>query len=161
MGAVAGLVAMEILSRVHSHTKTNRLGLVFNSDCGYQMFAMEPRRVRYPDGSFIRRGRLPNNAAPQGHVHIAPDWALEVVSPNDAARDVECKIDDYLLAGVQLIWLVYPDTRTVYVYRANKTVSRLTAGDDLTGEDIFPGFTCRVADLFEEIEPEGTNHVPA
>jgi Uma2 family endonuclease len=107
--------------------------------------------VRYPDGSFIRRGRLPDDKPPKGHIRIAPDIALEVVSPNDAAEAIQIKIDEYLRAGVRLVWVVYPSTRQIFVHRPDSSVSRLTAADELTGEDVLPGLSCRVADFFASI----------
>lgn len=151
MGAKAGLILLRIMIRVGAFAEARQLGLPFSSDAGYLIFPDTPKRVCYPDGSLIRRGRLPDDQAPEGHIHIAPDLALEVVSPNDLAYEVEQKVVDYLQAGVSLVWVVYPNTRHVMVYRRNGPCSRLTPGDELSGEDLLPGFTCRIADIFAGI----------
>jgi len=71
-----------------------------------------------------------------------------VVSPNDLAWEVDLKVTEYLQAGVPLLWVFYPDTRTVSVYRASGKTARLSAEDTLSGEDVLPGFTCPVAEVF-------------
>jgi Uma2 family endonuclease len=151
MGAQSSLIAATIIQLIRQHAFGHNLGLVFATDCGYQIFADHPNRVRYPDGSFIARGRLPDDRPPPGHVRIAPDLVAEVVSPNDTACDVDQKIEEYLQAGARLIWVVYPGTRRVMVFRGAGTVSRLAETQELGGEDVLPGFACRVADLFAGI----------
>ena len=161
MGAKASLIAVAVTYLLGPFARGKRLGLVFGSDCGYQCFATDPKRVVFPDASFIRRGRLPNDEAPDGHVHIPPDMALEVVSPSNLAEQLMQKILDYLQAGVRLIWVVFPRSRTLLVFRSNNSVSRLKPEDELSGEEIIPGFASRVAELFEEFPADPTNHAPS
>jgi Uma2 family endonuclease len=126
----------------------NNLGRVFAPDCGYQIFPNRPKRVRFADASFIASGRLPGDKVPLGHVQIPPDLAVEVISPRDSAYKVEEKIEDYLEAGIRLIWVVYPNTRRILIYRQNGSLSRLGTDDELTGDDVIPGFHCRAAEVF-------------
>jgi Uma2 family endonuclease len=77
-----------------------------------------------------------------------PDLLIEVVSPNDLAWEVEAKVTEYLRAGVPLLWVFYPDTCTVWVYRASGQVTHLSVEDTLSGEEVLPGFTCPVAEVF-------------
>jgi Uma2 family endonuclease len=149
MGAESSLVAAAIIELLRHFGRTHDLGKVFAPDCGYQIFPDRPRLVRYPDASFIARGRLPGDKVPKGHVRIHPDLAVEVVSPNDTADEVEAKRVEYLGAGTRLVWIVFPQARTVHVYPQPGPPSVLTASDELSGEDVLPGFTCRVSDLFE------------
>jgi Uma2 family endonuclease len=151
MGAQAAIVGLNVNARIRDHAGAHQLGLAFSSDVGYQIFADKPKRMRKPDGSFIRRGRLPGDKPPRGHLHIPPDLAIEVISPNDLAENIEERIADFLQAGTQLLWVLHPSTRTVYVFRQGGTVSRLTAADDLGGEDVLPGFACRIEELFAGI----------
>src|SRR5260370_1012880 len=83
MGAESSSIGLAVMSLVRQHAHNHGLGLVFGSNCGYQIFKDNPDRVRYPDGSFICHGRLPNDKPPKGHIRIPPDLALEVISPND------------------------------------------------------------------------------
>jgi Uma2 family endonuclease len=151
MGAESSRVAVILIRLLDAHAHTNRLGRVFATDCGYQCFPDHPNRVRYPDCSFVALGRLPGDRPPQGHVHIAPDLAVEVVSPNDVACDVEQRIEDFLRAGVQLLWVVYPNTRRVLVFRPGGHVSRLNETEELTGEDVLPGFRSPLAEVFDAL----------
>ncbi len=148
MGAKTSAVTTRLLSRLGIRVDADQLGFLFGPEAGYQIFSDRPNRVRSADGSFIARGRLPDDRVPDGHLRIVPDMMLESVSPNDLAHEVEAKIEEYLQAGLPLLWVIYPETHTIYVYRQDGSVRRLTGADDLTGEDVIPGFSCRVEDLF-------------
>jgi Uma2 family endonuclease len=149
MGAKSSLAATNLLGLVWHFVRNNTLGLVFQADCGYQIFAEEPGRVRFADGSFLRRGQLPENLVPQGHCRVAPALVIEAVSPNDTAYEVEDKIAQWLGAGVRLVWVLYPETQRVQVHRADGTVTKLQSEEQLSGEDVIPGFQCQVAEVFQ------------
>jgi Uma2 family endonuclease len=149
-GAQSSLVAANVTCLLGQYIWSRELGKFFGSNCGYQAFPGKPKQVRFSDGSFIARGRLPDNRAPKGHVRIAPDLALEVVSPNDTAEDVEARRIDFLSAGTKVFWVLYPESRTVHVFRHDGSSKVLTETDELHGDDALPGFQCKVAELFEE-----------
>ncbi|HEU4754238.1 MAG TPA: Uma2 family endonuclease, partial [Armatimonadota bacterium] len=107
-----------------------------------------PRDVRRPDVSFIARGRLPGEQLPKGHATVAPDLAVEVISPNDLFYEVEAKIGEYLEAGVRVVWIVNPQERSLHVYQGDGSTARLQETDTVSGEDVLPGFTCEVGSLF-------------
>ncbi|MBI1913685.1 MAG: Uma2 family endonuclease [Planctomycetes bacterium] len=150
MGAQASQVALALMAFVQQHVSERKLGKVFGPDGGYQL-PTEAGKVRYPDGSFIARGRLPDERTPSGHLLLPPDLAVEVVSPHNSAYEVEEKRVVYLKAGVRLLWIVYPPTRTVFVFRASGSVAVLGEADTLTGEDVLPDFTCPIARFFEDL----------
>jgi Uma2 family endonuclease len=105
--------------------------------------------VRKADVSFIRLDRqTAAQAIEEGHCPIAPDLAVEVLSPNDLAYEVALKVSEYLRAGVRLVWVVHPEVRTVEVHRPQGAGVILHEQDELSSEDVLPGFRCRVADLF-------------
>lgn len=79
---------------------------------------------------------------------IPPDLAVEVISPGDLAYDMAQKIEEYLKNGFRLIWIVYPNTKTVAIHRADGTVSHLHEQDEITGESAIPTFRCKVAEFF-------------
>jgi Uma2 family endonuclease len=149
MGAWSSYVAGRMLVVLHGFCEAHRLGWVFPADASYLCFPGAPGKVRRPDASFIRLGRLPGEEAPQGHILIAPDLAVEVMSPNDMAYEVDEKVEEYLKAGVRLIWVVNPEARTVRVYRADGSGVILRAENELSGEDVLPGFRCQIAELFQ------------
>ena len=148
MGAESSWIGGNLYFALRSHCKDPTVGWVWPADNGYQCFPHAPKLVRRPDVSFIRAGRLPGGQLPKGHVRIAPDLAVEVVSPNDLAYEVEEKVDDYQKAGVPLIWVIYPENRTVFIRRGNGSVTQLHQDDELSGEEVILGFRCTVRSLF-------------
>lgn len=79
---------------------------------------------------------------------IPADLAVEVLSPNDLARDIDEKVKLYLDNGFGVVWVVNPGTRTVLIRRADGSVSILGENDQITGERFLPGFQCRVGEFF-------------
>ena len=148
MGGFASWVAGRILQMLAVFGQDVGLGWVLDSEGSYQCFASDARKVRKPDVSFIRRGRLPDERIPAGHVRIPPDLAVEVVSPNDTVYEVDAKVEEHLAAGVPLVWVVNPETRVVHVYHADGTLERLGEQDELTAPDLIPDLRYPVADLF-------------
>jgi Putative restriction endonuclease len=103
--------------------------------------------------SLIRFARLAGGRIPKGWIKIAPDLAVEVVSPNENAEKLEEKLEDYRKVGVPLVWVIYPNSRRVRVFRSNGLTSLLHEDDDLSGEDIIPGFRCPLHEIFVPREP--------
>ncbi len=148
VGQKSDAIAASLLYFLAHFVRTNSLGLVNGAQGSYQVFPDDPNKVRIPDVSFTRRDRVPPGGPAEGHGRIAPDLVIEVTSPNDSYAMVQAKVNDYLSAGVPLIWVLEPETKTIHVYRANHTSSLLFPGDTLDGEGVLPGFRCEVAALF-------------
>jgi Uma2 family endonuclease len=148
MGLESSWVGGRLHSRLDRHCEEHSIGWVLPADDGYQCFPQDPGLVRRPDVSFIRYGRLPGEVLPTGWGKIPPDLEVEVISPNDSADELEVKLDDYQKVAVPLVWVVNLKSRTVMVYRRDGSVSRLRETDELSGEDVIPGFRCPVRDLF-------------
>ena len=105
-------------------------------------------KVRKPDVSFIAAARMTAEQWNEGFSKLAPDLAVEVLSPNELAIDVDWKLQDYLAAGVRLVWIINPETRIVRIHRQDRSVAEVHAGEELDGEDVVPGFRAPVAELF-------------
>jgi len=153
MGAKSSWVGGRLLVRLEGFCEEHSLGWVFPADNGFQCFSHKPGLVRKPDVSFVRYGRLPGEMLPEGWIKIPPDLAVEVVSPNDEIEELEEKLDDYQKAGVPLIWVIHPKSRSVMVHRHDGSASRLLESDELSGEDVIPGFRCKVEDFFPKPPP--------
>ncbi|MES2793908.1 MAG: Uma2 family endonuclease [Planctomycetota bacterium] len=126
-----------------------RLGSVLGSDAGYQCFPPDSQRVRKPDVSFISLDKIPREHAEMGYIPIAPDLAVEVVSPNDLALEIDNKVSEYLDAGVRLVWVIYPTTGQVLVY--NSAGGKiLSSHDELSGEDVIPDFRLKISELLRK-----------
>ncbi len=145
---LSSAVAIELSTNLNVYCKTHKLGRVFSSASYYQCFPARPGRARKPDVSFIRQDRLPADWRADGYFTITPDLAVEVLSPGDLAYKVQEKIREYINAGIALVWEINPEQRFVMVYRIDGTVTLLTEADTLSGENVVPGFSCAVADLF-------------
>jgi Uma2 family endonuclease len=151
-------VAVKLARRLDVHCDQHNLGWVVDAECGYACFPWKPGRIRRADVSFIAASRLPSQEErAEGYVTIPPDLAVEVVSPNDYVNELENKVEEYISAGVKLVWVVNPVTCIVEVLRGDGSVSRLRAGDELSGEEVLPGFRCRVDDLFPKPSNAGAD----
>ncbi len=153
MGAESSEIAVRIIILLGIFLRTARLGRIFGSDTSYQCFADAPDKVRRADVGCVRFDRLLGGRAPKEHCRIAPDFVVEVVSPNDTAEEVDEKVFEWLRAGVPLVWVVSPGVQTVRIHRprtaAGGPVSILSDDDVLTGEDVLPGFSCPVREVFD------------
>jgi Uma2 family endonuclease len=147
MGAKSGLLEAFIIARLSPWVLANR-GFLLGSSAGYQCFPDTPSRVIRPDVSYVQRGRLPGDEVPEGWIALAPDLAVEVVSPNDEFSEVSEKVSEYLNVGVRLVWVVDPTRREIHVYRRDGRPEILVFADQVQNETVLPGFTCRVAELF-------------
>lgn len=98
------------------------------------------------DIAYLSTARYPVNL-PRRPFEIAPDLAVEIISPGNKAEDLEKKIEQLLVAGAKLVWIVYPDLRRVAVHSLAGTF-KLKESDMLSGGDVLPGFEIRVGDIF-------------
>lgn len=147
MGAIASWVSNKTGAKLNAYSEQHD-GFAFGDGASYRCYD-DPEQVRKPDASYIRPGRL--SELPEGFLEIAPDLAVEVVSPTDRYREVEDKAEEYLEAGVVVVWVINPSNRSVRIFRRDARPEQLGPNDDLTAEDIMPGFRCRVADLFPNV----------
>jgi Uma2 family endonuclease len=141
-----GKIVSRLNSRLHVYVEQEALGEVMGAETGF-VIAQAPDTVRAPDVAFVYRDRVPSTP-PVGYFHGAPDLAVEILSPNDRASEVLAKVHDWLDAGCRAVWVVDPETRTVTVYRNRSQIYVLGVSEQLSGEDVVPGFTLPVAEIF-------------
>ncbi|QEH38369.1 hypothetical protein OJF2_69700 [Aquisphaera giovannonii] len=146
-GAESSWVGGKLFGRLGRFTEGRGSGWSFAAGTGYQCFPHDAGMVRKPDLSFVKEGRLPGDMAPRGWITVPPDLAVEVVSPKDRASELEEKLADYRIAGIPLIWVIYPETRSVMIFRRDGSMARLLESDSLSGEDILPGFLCPIREI--------------
>ena len=99
----------------------------------------------------MRADRLPRAGVGPGLLKLAPDLAIEVLSPSESESELEGKLNDYRLSGTVLVWVVDPARRLVRVAERNAPQHILREGDGLDGGDAVPGFACSVVQVFEGI----------
>ena len=146
-----GRISSKIVRRINLFDPDERLGIVLQ-DTG---FRVAPGFGPIPDVAFLMVANVPS-ADTRGMVPVPPDLAVEVWSPGDLdtkthQAEARAKIRRYQIAGVSIVWAINPPARTVEVYHPNQTgpVQVLRINDELSGEDVIPGFTMPVKALFE------------
>lgn len=132
------------------YVRSNKLGVVCDSSTA---FTLKTGNKRSPDVSFIAKKRLQGlKRLPRGYFQGSPDLAVEILSPTNTVEEIHDKIVEYFENETCLVWVIHPDEQYVLVYHAPSPDGFLRVGDRLDGEDIVPGFTIPVAELFAELE---------
>lgn len=139
----SSIVANWIMSRVTIFVDEHDLGHVSGADGGYIVSG-----ERYiPDGAFVSKERCPV-VPDEAYNPVAPDIALEVLSPSNTGEEMRVKVSNYLAAGT-VLWVVDPGER-VEVHRHGQPAKILIQGDTLDGDDKLPGFTLSVSDILSK-----------
>jgi Uma2 family endonuclease len=139
-------IGVWIASLLATYVRPRGLGTLLGADGGF-VLARRPDTVRIPDAGFVSQERT-RHAHPHRFFPGAPDLAVEVLSPSDRPTEAHEKCLEYLAAGAKLVWLVFPETRRIHVYRSPEGIEVLTEEDMLTAEPVIPGFSCPVAEVF-------------
>ena len=145
-----GMIQNTIGRKIGNHLESNPIGIVF-SDTNYRLWPERKRESRAPDVSFILNGRLPENLF--RYPAMAPDLAVEILSPDDSFEDMMGKVDEYLSQGAKLVWVVITRTRQVLVCNAQ---SKYIVKDKLTAPELVPGFELPVPNIFVGLEKRTT-----
>ena len=138
------VIVARVITTLSQFVDARRLGVIVAPDA---LYALPGGNKRGPDVSFVtaeRAAALPRTAV---FPTIAPDLAVEVLSPSDRLRRVLDKVGEYLDAGVRLVWVIDPLKREAAVYRSGTACQSVPADGELEGEDVLPGFRCALADL--------------
>jgi Uma2 family endonuclease len=140
-----------ILARIAAFLVEHPIAEVYPSSLGYVCFPDDAERMRKPDVSVVTAKRLKSIAGDVGYTPIVPDLAVEVVSPNDVAYEIEERVEEYLRAAFPLVWVAYPHSRTITVHPLDGRPAILTQDDEITAEAALPGFRCKVRDYFPAV----------
>jgi Uma2 family endonuclease len=147
MSDLAQLVANNVNEELVLWCRATGRGRSF-VEATYQCFPHAREMVRRPDVSLIAQARLAAYSWGRGHFTIAPDLAVEVVSPHDEVYELDRKLQDYFRAGVGRVWVVNPELQIVRIHRAPGDISELVGDAELTDEPLLPGFRCHLPSLF-------------
>ena len=142
-----GRLASDFDFLIKSFVRRNGLGEVFTADTGFVLFR-DPPTVRAPDVAFVSRDRLPPPEESAGFGRLAPDLAVEIVSPSNMAAGILDKVEDYLDAGTRLVWVVEPRRQSITEYRSRREIRVLRGSETLDGHDVLPGFNVKVSEIF-------------
>lgn len=144
-GGRHGACCSKVDRRIGNFVEANRLGTVCANDTGL-LTEKDPDTVRGPDVAYWSYERLPE--VPNDAISLPPNLAVEVLSPSNRPGQIREKLREYFALGVNMVWIVDPEDRTVTVYRSADEGRLLHENATLSGEEILPGFSCRVAELF-------------
>jgi Uma2 family endonuclease len=144
---ISARVGARLLITVGTYVDRHDLGVVYNAEAGYKLFA-DRETLRAPDVSFVRKDRAPRGEDEWRFARLAPDLAIEVLSPTDSRAAALRTGVMYIEAGVRLVWIVDPMRRVIVVLSPDDLPVTLAEGDTLDGGDVLPGFAAPVADVF-------------
>ena len=149
-GAKHGYVAVILSAALFNCVSTQKLGVLMDSSTA---FKMKNGNRRSPDISFVTKERLQGlDELPDGFLEGAPDLAIEILSPGNTVEEMHAKLVEYFKNGARLVWIVHPQERYILVYHSATEPDRLLKSiDSLDGEDVVPGFSLPVADLFQKL----------
>jgi len=153
-GGEHGLIASEIDMALRAYVKPRRLGLVTAAETGFLISQPgAPDTVLAPDVAFVQMARAPQRGSPDraGFWRLAPDLIVEVASPSQSRLELRTKAKEWRSAGVRLVWLVWPTTQQVEIWRlSGQPTETRNVTDMLDGEDVIPGFSHPIAALFSD-----------
>ncbi|MDJ0692532.1 MAG: Uma2 family endonuclease [Xenococcaceae cyanobacterium MO_188.B32] len=146
-GSLTGEKNSDLNYQVQSWNRQYKLGKVFDSSTG---FKLSNGAIRSPDVSWIaiERWNSLTDKQKRGFAPLAPDFALELLSPTDELAKTQQKMEEYINCGVKLGWLINPDRQEVEIYRIGEDKEVINNPSSLSGEKLLPGLTVDLADIF-------------
>ena len=148
IGRPHGKLLFRVGNPLTSFVERHGLGEVYGGEIG-TVLGRDPDTVLAADIAFVRAGRRAVDDDGDGYIPGVPDLVVEIASPSDTRTALRDKVKRYLAAGVPLVWVVEPKTRTVSRFGADGVERVLTVADDLDGEDILPGFRLAVSLIYQ------------
>jgi len=147
-GMEHGYIACQLVAALGLFLQEQKLGAIFDSSTA---FTLKSGNRRSPDVSFIAKARLQGmSRPPQGFFQGSPDLGIEILSPGNTVEGMHKKIVEYFENDTRLVWVIHPEEKFVLVYHSPEPDQFLRSGDTLDGEDILPGFSFNVEQLFAE-----------
>lgn len=144
-----GILAGELSRRLGNHAAAKKLGRVFVESGVY--IERNPDTVRGPDIGYYKADRL-SNLKSNNYLDAPPDLCVEIVSSNDTWSDLNDKVESFLAAGVPLVWVIDPQRKKAHVFTKDSAKRVLGPNETLSGEDVLPGFSVALAELFSVLE---------
>ena len=142
-----GFIENIIGALLYIYLKTNQIGRALTGEVGIYT-KRNPDHIRAADVAFISHERLAQ-AQEDGFLDVAPELVVEIMSPANTWTDAQEKLAEYFAIDVKMVWIVDPQLEQVHVYRSPEQVKLLRKEDALTGEEILPGFTIPLTELFD------------
>ncbi|MFN9175246.1 MAG: Uma2 family endonuclease [Synechocystis sp.] len=138
-GGETGRRNVNLIWQLASWNEVEQLGEVFDSSTGFSL----PNGADYsPDGAWLEKQRWQSLSPVQRErfVPLCPDFVVEILSPSDNLKKVRSKMQEYILNGCRLGWLINRKKQEVEIYRPNQVVEILQKPTVISGEDVLPNF---------------------
>lgn len=150
-GVYESIIACELIRIIGGFLKQHNLGKLAGPDGPVRLTL---KNIRLPDVAFYSWERLKKHYPKRGtSMKVAPDLAIEVLSPDNTPEEMDEKLRDYFKAKVRLVWYIDPRTKTARAFRSLKRFEDIPAAGSLDGGDVLPGFRLKLAELFAGVEP--------
>jgi Uma2 family endonuclease len=143
-----GEIETDVSAALNAYARQTGRGRVMGGEVGIYV-RRDPDTVRAADVLFISNERYSRRES-KSYLDVAPELVVEILSPDDLWSEVMEKLDEYLSAGVDAVWIVDPKRKTVFSYHSLTEVRRFTEGQVLMEEEILPGFAHPVSALFRD-----------
>ena len=149
--SLGGLLESLLFERLAAWNLLAGKGKLFNSSSG---FTLPNGAVRSPDVSWVSSDRWQSltKAEKNSFAQITPDFVAEVRSKSDNLKQLEAKLDEYIVCGVRLAWLIDPLERRATIYRPGRAPEVLSFEATLSGEEVLPGFAFPLSALTAELD---------
>lgn len=144
------IMVVEIAHHLREYARNVQAGIVLAGEGGI-LIQRDPDTHRAFDAAYVSHKNIPESGVPSGYWETPLDLIVEVISPGNRAGDMRTKVAEYLKIGVKMVWLLYPDSYLVDVYRSQQPTVTLQRGDTLSGDDVLPGFRLEIDTLFDPL----------
>ena len=147
-GGRHGRLALKVSWLLNNHVMANDLGVVLAAETGFKI-SVDPDTVLAPDVAYVEGSRYSAIENEIGYLPLAPDLAIEVLSPNDRFSRVESKAIAWLEAGCKLVLLLDPEAETVHAYRSRSQIDLFRKEEILDCSDVVAGWSIAVKEFFQ------------
>ncbi len=147
VGGESGNREADLITDLNNWNRRTQLGKVFSSST---IFKLPDGSQRSPDAAWVENSRWESLTVEQRKKFppLAPDFVIELRSETDRRSDLQTKMEEYQANGVRLGWAIDPQERQVAIYRINKPVEILQSPSSISGEDVLPGFTFNLSQIW-------------
>lgn len=143
-----GVVCSNVAFELATHVRPRALGRIVTNDSGV-ITERDPDSVRGADVAYFSYERLPKSVTPRVYPEVPPELVFEVMSPDDVFRDVMAKVDEYLTAGVSLVYVIDPSREQAMLFQKGTLGTLFGPSDEMTFPGVLPDLRIHVGPLFQ------------
>ncbi len=142
-------IGLKLGAKLLAFVEAQGLGEVYGADASFVLEGTPDNIItmRLPDVSFVAAARV--QRITEGYSYLAPDLAVEIISPSERPGKIHKKLGDYFRSGVRQVWLVYPEKKQVVIHQPDGTATTYSEQDTLSSPEVLPDFTLDIKSLFQ------------